>query len=178
MKLAFVINGQGGVGKDTFCDAVAESKRVYNISSITPVKNILRQIGWNGETKTDKDRKAMSDLKRIMIEYNNYPTEYCLNEYKKFLDGDYEVMFIHMREPSEIKKFIERTDHRCLSLLIRRPEVERKFGNASDDKVFNYDYDYTFFNDCDLKDLPWIAQQFIDGVVETEKLKQSPHEIC
>lgn len=179
MKLAFVINGQGGVGKDTFCDAVAETKRVYNISSITPVKNILRQIGWNGVTKTDKDRRAMSELKRVMIDYNDYPTKYCLEEFKKFMseDNDYEVMFIHMREPNEIKKFIDATDHRCLSLLIRRPAVEREFGNPSDDGVMAYEYDYVFFNECELTDLEWVAGEFINGVEKAEMLKASPHEI-
>ena len=48
-KTVIVINGAGGVGKDTLCDAVALHLPTCNISSITPIKEIARTFGWNGE---------------------------------------------------------------------------------------------------------------------------------
>ena len=90
-KLVVVINGKGGVGKDTFCDFVSEKYRTLNISTITPVKEIARRYGWSGE-KDKKSRKFLADLKRIFIEYNDLPNSYAFQEYKKFLEGDKEIM--------------------------------------------------------------------------------------
>ena len=36
-KLAFVINGSGGAGKDTLCELAAKHFKIKNISSITPI---------------------------------------------------------------------------------------------------------------------------------------------
>ena len=44
-KLVMVINGRGGVGKDTLCDFAAAYFRVRNVSSITPVKELAAQCG-------------------------------------------------------------------------------------------------------------------------------------
>jgi adenylate kinase family enzyme len=48
-KLAIVINGGGGAGKDTLCDMAAKHFDVVNVSSIDPIKRIARENGWNGE---------------------------------------------------------------------------------------------------------------------------------
>ncbi|MBO5879339.1 MAG: hypothetical protein J6Q68_02150, partial [Clostridia bacterium] len=65
-KLVMVINGAGGVGKDTLCDFASAHFSVMNISSITPIKEIAAMCGWNGE-KSDKARKFLSDLKALSI---------------------------------------------------------------------------------------------------------------
>ena len=58
-----IINGTGGVGKDTFVELCKEYAlklpymvNIYNYSTITPIKQIAYGIGWAG-TKTEKDRK-------------------------------------------------------------------------------------------------------------------------
>ena len=61
-KNIIVINGTGGSGKDTFVEYVSKYAKVYNFSSVDKVKEIAKLIGWTG-TKTDKDRKFLSDLK-------------------------------------------------------------------------------------------------------------------
>ncbi|MBP3630077.1 MAG: hypothetical protein J6J23_01170 [Clostridia bacterium] len=176
MKLAFVINGKGGVGKDSFCDAVATTFDVRNISSVDPVKSIAKMAGWSG-AKEDKDRKFLSDLKQLLTDYNELPTSYCLSEFKKFLASEVEtIMFVHIREPKEIQKFIDATDGRCLSLLIRRPEIDRVYGNASDDNVENYDYDYVYENNKSLEEMEADVIEFISRVIEKESLKAFPHE--
>ena len=116
-KLVIVINGAGGVGKDTLCELASKHFKVKNISSITPVKKIAADCGWNGE-KDDKARKFLSDLKRVLVEYNDYPTAWALSEYKKFLSSDDEVMFVHIREGEEIEKFVKATCGAAKTLLV------------------------------------------------------------
>ena len=40
LKTIIVINGAGGVGKDTLCNIAARHFAVWNISSITPIKEL------------------------------------------------------------------------------------------------------------------------------------------
>ena len=175
MKLAFVINGKGGVGKDSFCNCVAEVYDVRNISSVDPVKEIARHAGWSG-AKEDRDRKFLSDLKQLLTDYNELPTRYCLSQFEEFMKSETEnVMFIHIREPKEIQKFIDATDGRCLSLLIRRKGMDRVYGNVSDDNVDCYEYDYVYDNDKPLEDMPADVIDFISKVVDEEERKRFPH---
>lgn len=152
-KIAIVINGAGGVGKDTLCDLAAKHFRVFNVSSITPIKEIAASCGWDG-TKDDKARKFLSDLKRLCIEYNDYPTVWAKNKYDEFLASDNEVMFLHIREGSEIEKFVKATDGEAKTLLVRGGARMTKsaYGNVSDDEVENYSYNYYFVNDRSLEE--------------------------
>ena len=67
-KLIVVMNGKGGVGKDTLCDSLREKYRVMNISAIDPIKEIARQYGWNGE-KDDRARLFLAELKQALTDY-------------------------------------------------------------------------------------------------------------
>ena len=62
MKNIIIINGTGGSGKDTFVEFVSKYSKVFNFSSVDKVKEVARVIGWSG-TKSEKDRKFLSDLK-------------------------------------------------------------------------------------------------------------------
>lgn len=150
MKLTVVINGAGGVGKDTLCNIAAGQYRVRNVSSITPIKEIAAMCGWNGE-KTDRARKFLSDLKLLTIAYNDYPSRWLDRQYRAFLDGDEEIMFVHIREPQEIAKFVRLTGGTAKTLLVRggdrMAKKTGKYGNTADDLVENYPYDYYFMND-------------------------------
>lgn len=151
-KVALVINGRGGVGKDTLCDIAAKHFRVYNISSIDPIKDIARTCGWDG-SKDDKSRRFLSDLKALTIAYNNFPTVWAKERYLGFLDSDDEIMFLHIREPEEIAKFVEATGGAAKTLLIRGGDrmTKSNYGNVSDDGVEDYTYDYYFTNDKTLE---------------------------
>ena len=150
-KAVIVINGRGGVGKDTLCAFAAKEYTVRNVSSITPVKELAARCGWGGE-KTDRARKFLSDLKALLIEYNDYPTTWALAEYEQFLAGDEQIMFLHIREGAEIDKFVRGTNGRARTLLIRRSSHHvGAYGNASDDLVEAFNYDYTFDNDLPLE---------------------------
>lgn len=175
-KIAFVINGKGGVGKDSVCDAVASKWKTRNISSITPIKYFAKQMGWTG-AKDDRDRKFLSDLKQLLVDYCDLPQRYCVQMFKEFMaSADEEIMFIHIREPENIKRFIKSTDYRCLSLLVRRKAVDgREYGNKSDDNVEDYDYDYVYNNDKSLEEMPEDVISFMLDVIAQEERKEYPH---
>jgi len=147
-KVAIVINGAGGVGKDTLCELAAKHFKVKNISSITPIKEVAALCGWDG-TKDNKARKFLSDLKNLCVEYNNYPTVWAKRQYDDFLESDEEIMFVHIREAEEIKKFVKATGGAARTLLVRggKRMSNEKYGNVSDDEVENYNYDYYFLNE-------------------------------
>lgn len=153
-KITLVINGKGGVGKDTLCDLAARHMKVLNLSSIMPIKDIAKMCGWDGR-KEAKDRKFLSDLKRLCIEYNDYPTVWATERYREFLASDYDVFFMHIREPEEIGKFVRATGGDAKTLLVRggsRMPDTGEYGNSSDDGVEKYSYDYYFTNEKTLEE--------------------------
>ncbi len=150
-KVAIVINGRGGVGKDTLCELAAKHFKIENISSITPIKEIAAQCGWDGR-KDNKARKFLSDLKALCVEYNDYPTRWAKEKYDAFLKSDAEILFVHIREPEEIAKFVSATEGAAKTLLVRggKRMSDEKYGNASDDCVEEYEYDLYFLNESTL----------------------------
>lgn len=152
-KTVIVINGAGGVGKDTLCELAAKHFDIKNISSITPIKKIAALCGWSGK-KDDKSRKFLADLKRLTVEYNDYPTSWALEEYESFLKSDEQFMFVHIREPEEIAKFVRATDGIAKTLLVRGGSRMSRtvYGNAADDSVEDYKYDYYFMNDKSIEE--------------------------
>ncbi len=168
-KLVLVINGQGGVGKDALCEIAERYFKVKNISSITPIKEVARMCGWDGR-KDDKSRKFLADLKQLSVEYNDYPTLWAVSEYEKFLLCDDEILFVHIREPEEIRKFVERTEGKAKTLLVRGGERTKRsaYGNRADDLVENYSYDYYFMNDKTLEDAELTFISFLKAAFEEE----------
>lgn len=150
-KIVIIINGNGGSGKDTLCNFANEKYKIKNISSITPIKNIARHYGWNGE-KDSKSRKFLADLKKTFVEYNDLPFQFLTAEYEFFLHDDANILFVHIRESSEIDKLKNYVEIPCVTLLIRRNKYSKKWGNDPDDQVENYAYDYIYHNDKPLSD--------------------------
>ena len=108
-KAVIVINGAGGVGKDTLCNMAKSEFRIDNISSITPIKRIAKMCGWNGK-KDDKSRRFLSDLKLLCVEYNDYPTLWA--------KGDLDLFFLFWYEH---KLLLDALQYSSLSgLLVER----------------------------------------------------------
>lgn len=171
--LVVVINGKGGSGKDTICDIVSKHYKVKNVSSITIIKQAAEILGWTGG-KNLVDRKFLSDLKRLSIEYNNMPFLDIVKKYQIFCSsGLYDVMFVHIREAKEIDAFLShvKRDGRAniTTLLIECDWLEDPFGNESDDNVSSFDYEHVFYNNCLLDDLEDKFMEFF----EKEIMKKS-----
>ena len=143
MKNIVVINGTGGCGKDTFIKLISKYKKVYNFSSIDKVKEIARIIGWDG-TKDEKSRKFLSDLKKLTKEYNDMPYNCTKEAIEEFKNSDCEIMFIHIREPEEIKRIVDTFGAK--TLFIKRENLNEITSNSSDGRVSKYKYDYSILN--------------------------------
>ncbi len=163
-KLVIIINGRGGVGKDTLCDIANEALITKSVSSIDPVKEVAKVAGWNGE-KTPEARKFLSELKKLMIAYNDRPTAYLVEKYEEFKKTDETVLFCHIREGEEIDKLKSKIEN-IKTLLIRRNTEMESWGNKSDDEVENYRYDYIYDNNVSLKDT---KEKFIEFMMEILK---------
>lgn len=155
-KQIIVINGVGGSGKDTFVEFLSKYNRVMNVSSIDKVKEIATIIGWDGK-KEEKDRKFLSDLKKLTTEYNDMAFIDIKQKVEKFKNSDDEIMFIHIREPEEIQRAVNAFNAK--TLLVRRKGLEAITTNYSDASVENYKYDFYIINDT-LEQLEEDAKNF------------------
>lgn len=163
-KQVFIINGRGGVGKDTICNCVAQYYRVRNISSITPIVEIARFAGWSGE-KTLAARRLLSQLKEAFTAYNDLSFRYCMEQYQLFCESEEEILFIHVREPEEIARLKDAIGKDCRTLLIRRDDGNAThYGNRSDDEVEQYAYDLYFQNEPPLETLPERVWKFFQDL--------------
>lgn len=164
-KKIFIINGSGGVGKDTFVEYCSKFVTIKNISSVDKVKEAAKVlVGWNGE-KDDISRKLLVDLKRLSIEYNDAPTKYVQKEANEFMqEENQKIMFIHIREISEIQKVKELLN--AETLLITSTRVSKILTNSSDANVEQYQYDYYVTNDGTLEELEETAKKFVNDIVK------------
>ena len=74
---------------------------------------------------------------------------------------------MHIREPEEIRKFVEKTDGNAKTLLIRGGDRfdRAAYGNASDDGVEDYPYDFVFVNDRPLEETKAAFLSFLQEIV-------------
>ena len=166
-KHIFVINGSGGVGKDSFCNIIRDysGHDTYIISSVDEIKKKATSMGWDGISKSEKDRKFLSDLKDLCTWYNDAPYEYIKREIKYFNASiKKEFMFIHIREPKEIERI--KQDFGAKTILVVNDNVPHIVSNDADKGVFDYHYDYIIRNNSTLDDLKKTALGFVDRVLE------------
>lgn len=184
-----IINGKPQSGKDTFCKYAQgycdddESANTLIISSVDPLKEMLTQLGWDG-TKTDKIRDMLMDMKQLWIQNQDGPTMFLFNnilEFHKACTGEDNIVFVHIREPEEIKKLVnaltgfESMGIDVISLLVIRkggedtPNQPAETRRSDDEALINsYGYDVTINNDEDLIKLQELAAEFVDKLLEDE----------
>lgn len=182
-KLVIVINGIGGSGKDTLIHLVANHHKTMNVSSIDPIKDAAKICGVEPqEFKLRRGRKLLSDLKMLFTEYNDYPTQYLLNKFIQFQQGNNEIMFVQIREPDEIAKFkkkVERLTRESSAFWQEPPETKictlliRGFddliwGNEADDIVEDYPYDYAYGNIGRLENLESDFMPFFERIMREQ----------
>lgn len=184
-----IINGKPQSGKDTFCKYAQgycdddESANTLIISSVDPLKEMLTQLGWDG-TKTDKIRDMLMDMKQLWVQNQDGPTMFLFNnilEFHKACTGEDNIVFVHIREPEEIKKLVnaltgfESMGIDVISLLVIRkggedtPNQPAETRRSDDEALINsYEYDVTINNDKDLIKLQELAAEFVDKLLEDE----------
>lgn len=184
-----IINGKPQSGKDTFCKYAQgycdddESANTLIISSVDPLKEMLTQLGWDG-TKTDKIRDMLMDMKQLWVQNQDGPTMFLFNnilEFHKAYTGEDNIVFVHIREPEEIKKLVnaltgfESMGIDVISLLVIReggedtPNQPAETRRSDDEALINsYKYDVTINNDEDLIKLQELAAEFVDKLLEDE----------
>ena len=168
-----IVNGMPETGKTTAQEVCRDILKFINWesaieSSVQWVKEIAKFAGWDG-TKTDKNRKFLSDLKAVLTSWDDAILKHLVDEVNNYYyTGRDFVIFIDIREPHEIEKAKEVFN--ASTLMIRRPEVEdKKYSNASDMAVFNCGYDYIIWNDKDIEHLTAECASFLHKLIDNDQ---------
>lgn len=172
----YIVNGAPGSGKTTFEQDVQMmiKEDVYILSTVDTIKKAAQVLGWNN-TKTPENRKFLSDLKKLWIEWDDGVFK-DIKRRLSVIEKHYEVydispnraiVFIDSREPAEIDRLKRELGAR--TILIERPSGadDARILNSSDRDVNNYTYDIKIINSRDLDYMHELAKKFI----EVEKLK-------
>lgn len=166
----YVVNGAPGCGKTTFEKYVQEilGEDVRIFSTVDAIKIAAKDLGWDG-TKTPKNRKFLSDLKQLWIEWDDGVMKDMKRRIKNVeksyqvydMPADQAVIFIDSREPKEIERFKRELGAR--TILIERPSgAVEEILNSSDRDVNNYIYDIKIINHGDLDYLRKLAAKFVE----------------
>ncbi len=158
-KQIFVLNGTAGAGKDTFADFLKKYIHTKHISSITPIKEAAKALGWNGN-KTDEARKFLCELKKFVNSQGNYIWDYLDREVDEFRKDDKtNVLLIDIREPEEIEKAVKRYNAKTILITRHGKTVDFLFpaqftipSNSADQYVYRYEYDFEIKNSGSLAD--------------------------
>ena len=182
MKYVVIVNGKPGSGKTTFqnmCIRHLDREDMaygYIHSSIDPIKKIYGKLGWDGK-KTDKARKDLSILKQMWIDNCNGPLKHMV-DYVMKLDNDSDhVIFVDIREESEIIKFkdtfdaLDVLDIKCTTVFINRADnAGIEYGNKSDDDAGRNMtiYESVIHNLDSVDNLSNLAERFINNLFKEE----------
>jgi hypothetical protein len=140
------------------------------------VKKVAEYCGWDG-TKTPENRKFLSDLKDVLTQWDDIPLKKVCQEIRTWQnlwiasdEYDKAVVFVHCREPKEIKKLCkELSTYNPTTLLIRRTAAESvEQINHADNEVLNYEYDYVIPNNGSLSELRARAEIFLRDFLRLE----------
>jgi hypothetical protein len=178
MKYVVIVNGKPEAGKTTFERAcvnyldICDFAYGHIISTIAPIKDIYKQLGWNGK-KTDKARKDLSTLKQMWTDTCDGPTKYIIKSVLALDDDSDHIMFVDIREESEIIKLTDMLDTlsvlgiKYTTVFMDRPRHKGlEYGNKSDDDVGKNMslYQHHICNDGDFEELRSKAEDFIDDI--------------
>lgn len=161
----YVINGYPESGKDTFVrfiqEAAGKEYMVLNLLTSTPAKEALKLLGWDGVTKTSVVRDTLSELIDLSTNLWDGPYRYIEHNIDALrgLTQD-AIVFIHCREPHNIKRYVD--DMGARTILINRPAVNVYHGNHADNDIMKYEkYDFTIQNNGTLEEFKEQAEIFL-----------------
>ena len=118
------------------------------IERIKWMKDVVTEgLDWDGLTKDEYWRKAMSDLKALINKDFPFLTDEIVLKRTISLEKP-SVTFVDIREPSNITKFIQHAASFNLypQTLLVKSDSSIKFENTSDLSVFDFKYDIIIEN--------------------------------
>lgn len=158
-KHIFITNGVARSGKDTFAKFLDEFVPTSKVSSIDYVKYIAKRCEWDPTTKTEKDRKFLSDLKILMGNYNDLPYRTIREAVEHFMKSpEKNVLLIDIREPAEIDR--AKKEFNAETILIVNPNVPHILSNMADRHVHEYEYDWIIKNSGTLEEFKEKVREF------------------
>lgn len=168
IKKVFITSGNGGSGKDSFTSLINKYIPTYKYSIIEKSKQAAKVLGWDGNTKTEKDRRFLSDIMDLSADYNDNPFKDVLSVVLDFKNNliEAEVLLVDMRDPKDITRAVGTFG--AETILIRNPNVEPIKSNHADANVENYKYDYIIENDGTIEQLDKIARVFAEDIIVGE----------
>lgn len=168
----FVLNSYPTAGKDTFVDAIAARHNgIYKLSSVDLVKEVAKKAGWDG-TKTPKNREFLSNLKDLLTNWDDIPYKDIAKKIEliAFAEQSREepvLIFVMVREPIEIQKFVDRLDAK--TIFIERDCLnDVPQSNHADSEVEKFHYDYYIKNNEDIDSFVDVAEQFYQIIREED----------
>lgn len=168
-KYILIVNGLPRSGKTTFGHILHEFMPVWSYSSVTKIKKMAMVCGWDETMKTEKDRKFLSDLKKVTTEYNDFVFNDLRRVVNQFYEQDqYKFLLIDIREPEEIERAVNQFGAK--TVFIENYRAEEVTSNPSDARVREYNYDYKICNNASLeifrKEIArFVAQLFWDTIM-------------
>lgn len=182
MTKVIILNGQGGVGKDTFKEFVKQYDkkktgldRIADTSMVDRVKAIATLCGWRGQ-KENYDRKFLYELKQLLSKYNDLPYQsvkrFIQTTFCAMLNDEliYPYIFVDAREIEDIERLVK--DFNAITVLITNGK-QLEYGNFADDNIYNWSYDYIIENTSTLENLQCAAETFWDEITKEERILKS-----
>jgi len=176
-KAAVVINGYPSSGKDTACRYVIQHLkrkgwRGNTISSVDPVRNMLRSMGVPVDNKTQKIRDLMAEVQFALNRYEWFPIQMSAGQVTSWLSEENTpgLCFVHIRETDAITRFralLADTQIETYTLFVDRKKAARgDFTNAADREVETVLYDVVIDNNTTMDDLHDRCARFAERIVE------------
>lgn len=169
MQIVF-LNGLPRSGKDTLVGMMERHGRTVGltvgaISSIDPVREMLRHVNIDVDDKTPELRAAMSEVGDSLETHLGFRSKWCLRQaHYADLRGTH-IFVIHMREPDLIEKtadLFEADGYQVRKAFLESERAERVTSNASDLGVWREGfYDKLLENHGPLSDLEEVAKSFL-----------------
>lgn len=161
MKLAIFINGFAESGKDETVKQMTQVMgehqfAVSAVSSIDPIRNMLRAAGYDVDNKTPEMRALLAEVGDACEKFDGTKTKYAVEKTLEYLNARRDgAVFVHVREPAMIDKMFGMLPDSItpITVLIRRPGKLGVSSNKADRDVMSMSYMDTIDNDGTVDDL-------------------------
>lgn len=140
-KKIIIING-AGIGKYKFIKKLKKQRELNVFSTVSKIKELAKEIGWDGKTLNDKERQLICDLKDAYTKYNNGPV---LDIIKDIENSDKELNIVLSREKKDndqLKKYFGKNIKVVLFSRVGASQKDHK--NHADRGIYGYKYDEVF----------------------------------